>query len=430
MDQQRIKQILTEMENNGCIFTDRNQLFRKANLLVKKDDDLEFILKSILKDLGESTQEFLESKNEYGTNFITGISSCIYLPDYENKNEYKLTVLGGNRNRFNDKKVDQDTLFDIASITKLFTLVLLFKLEELGFIDLNSKISDVNSTYKYMEDFTFNDLIRLHGEINTNGRISDAKSEEKAWNMMHDAYLKSNSREENKYTDMGIIIMSDTVSKIISEKLGKEMSYDDIMNEFLFKEIGIEHSAYLPNTTNIAGNNHFDNKPHDPKARILGPAGHAGIFVNSDDLAKLAYAIMGNDFLNIEHKSKLGEITFPNSKSFNKGNLGVYVKTSDGLVSSYTPSEYSNGSFSHQGWTSPVATFDPNNLIHQSILTSAIYENEDKTKLKNDKPLGFATRFKEYQLEATQDAMLAKIVNEYYKRYCNIEKSITLTKSL
>ena len=126
--------------------------------------------------------------------------------------------------------------------------------------------------------------------------------------------------------------------------------------------------------------------------------------------------------------SDKGEITFPNSKQSNKGNLGIYVKHPEGFDKTFTPPEFSKGSFSHQGWTGALATFDPNNLIHQNILVNAIYEDIDKNKVRNDKPAGYGTAFDEYLKQITKNTMLMYVAKQYYNRYCNEKVDIDTIK--
>ena len=61
-------------------------------------------------------------------------------------------------------------------------------------------MSDINPDFQNLEDFTLNDLVRLHGELRTNGNITQAKTKEEAYEILKTLYLVSNSREENKYT--------------------------------------------------------------------------------------------------------------------------------------------------------------------------------------------------------------------------------------
>lgn len=120
---------------------------------------------------------------------------------------------------------------------------------------------------------------------------------------------------------------------------------------------------------------------------------------------------------------RIGETTFPYALQCNKGNLGVYVKHPSGLLKTFTPSEFSNGSFSHQGWTGSVVTFDPNNLIHHNILVNAIYESNNPEEIKNDKPIDFNIAFRKYQQQLTASTMLMYILK-------NIIISIIMIKKI
>ncbi len=429
-----INNILDDLINKGSKIDYLDDLRKSSLQIVKKDIGLDEALASIANDIKIETERFLNQKNIHDINYITGISSCIYLPDFKNNGEYKLKLIGGKAARTRSIKVDENTLFDIASITKLYTLILLFMLEKQGLINLNAKVSDINSSFQNLEDFTLNDLVRLHGELRTNGNILNAQSKEEAYEILKTLYLSSNSREENKYTDFGAIVISDTIEKVISEKLGMDMTFDEIMYKYLLAPLGLHHTHFNPITNNVGGNGNFKRLVHDPKARILGGAlGHSGLFVTSEDLAKLAKSLYKVTYYNrgIIRKTqmdRLGEVTFPNSNQSNKGNLGIYVKHPLGYEKTFTPSEFSTGSFSHQGWTGALATFDSNNLIHQNILVNAIYEDNDKDKVKNDKPVGYASAFDEYQKQITRNTMLLYVAKQYYNRYCNVKENIEVTK--
>lgn len=428
-----INTILNELVKCGSQIDYLKELKARSLELAKKDIDLDEVLSSISKEIREQTEIFLNQKNDYDINFITGISTCIYLPDFKGNGEYKLRLIGGKTARTRSVKVNQNTMFDVASITKLYTLILLFRLEEQGLIDLNKKISEINPDFQNLEDFTLNDLVRLHGELKTNGIIAQAKSQEEAYDILKTLYLSSNSREENKYTDLGAIVISDTIEKIISEKEGRKVSFEDIMYEYLLNPLNLYQTQFNPVTGNLSGNGNHQKLVHDSKARILGGAiGSAGLFISSDDLARLSKVLYSVNYYNSTLLSKrnlarLGEITFPKS---NKGNLGIYVKHPLGYEKTFTPPEFSNGSFSHQGWTGSVATFDPNNLIHNNILVNAIYNNSDKEIVKNDKPIGFGIAFEEYQRQITKNIMLMYVAKQYYNRYLNVKENIEVTKYL
>lgn len=429
-----IDKILDELVKSGSEIDYLKNLRERSLEIAKKDIDLNDALNGIAKELKEQTEIFLNQKNQFDTNYISGISTCIYLPDFNNNGEYKLKLIGGNTSRSKELKVNERTMFDVASITKLYTLLLLFRIEELGAIDLDAKISDINPNFQNLEDFTLNDLIRLHGELRTNGNITQASSTEEAYEMLKTLYLTSNTREENKYTNFGAIVISDTIEKVVSRCLEKEMTFEEIMHKYLLDPIFALSTQFNPYGSNLSGNGNDYGLVHDPKARILGGAvGHAGIFTTSDDLARLSKEIYSVNYynktlINKVHLDRLGEITFPNAAQSNKGNLGIYVKHPGGYAKTFTPPEFSKGSFSHQGWTGSVAAFDPNNLIHNSILVNAIYEDEDKEKVRADKPVGFGIAFEEYQKQITKNIMLMYVAKQYYNRYCNVKENVDVTK--
>ena len=419
--EEKIEKILDDLIKSGSNINYLNDLKREAMIIAKKDYSLKEAMEVIAAGIEIDTHEFLNNKNSYGVNYINGISTCIYLSSYDN-GEYKFKALGGNISRTRNLPINENTMFDIASITKLYLLVLLFKLEQYGMINLDDKIADINPDFKGLEDFTFNDLIRLHGELRTNGNIATAKSKEESYDILKTLYLESNSREENKYSDFGAIIISDTLEKMFS-KYGRSISFNEILNRYLLSPMGLNRTTFNPETSNISGNERNDWQVHDPKVRALGGvAGSAGLFASSDDIARFAKELFSLKYINKEHVERLGEITFPNSKQSNKGNLGVYVKHPLGFEKTFTPSEFSTGSFSHQGWTGSLATFDPNNMIHQNILVDAIYNTEDKNLVKNDKPIGYGDAFDEYLKNITKNTMLMYVAKEYYNRYCNVKE--------
>ena len=423
-----IDEIIDFLLKNGSYVPYLKELREKSIKEIKKDKDLKEVLSDIATDVEAITKAFLNSKNVFGTNYITGISTGIYIPDYENNSIYKLKLLGGTTSRNGNKEVNEDTLFDVASITKLYTLVLCFKLEELGYLDLNIPIKEINPDFQNLEDFTLNDLIRLHGEIRTDGNVAEAESYEEALSRLKTAYLLSNDRTRNKYTDFGAMIIANTIEKIISKELNREMKYDDIMFEFLFKPLMINTSKFRPNIEIASGNANNLGLPHDPKSRNLGGvAGHAGIFTNSEGLIRLADGLFDKGYLNQSHLNRLGEKTFNNSA---KGNLGIYLKCIDGSCKTFNPYEFSDGSFTHQGWTGSLASFDPNYKIHNNILVNAIEINADKEKLKNDKPLGFLDEFNKYQMELMKRIMLMYVVKKYYNKYSKVYETVNEVRKI
>ena len=421
----KVEEILNDLVNSGSSIPYIKELKESSIDEIRKDKPLRDVLKDISNDIEYFTQIFLNSKNLYDNSIISGVSTGIYIPSYEDNSKYKYTIIGGDKSRNSNDKIDKDTVFDIASITKLYTLILLFKFEEMGLVDLDQKISDINPDFKNLGDFTLNDLIKLYGELRTDGNVATASSYEEAMERFKSMYLASDDRTKNKYTDFGAMIIADTIEKIVSKNLGVEMKYDEIMNKFLFEPLNIYNTIFNPKTTNVSGTGYGSNVVHDPKSRILGGVtGHAGLFTNSEDLMKLSDGLFNGEYLDQEHIKRLSETTV---KGSSRGNLGVYLKHPNGLADTFNPSELSDESFSSQGFTGSVATFDTKNKIHNNILVNAIIDDENA---KNNKPADFFKYLEDYQVELIKRIMLIYVVKKYYNKYCKVQEDVEIEKTI
>ena len=418
-----LNSILIELECNGSNREAINKLKKKIIPILEKNKSLDIIIRNIIDKIVIETKKFYKLKSKDNINYMTGFSSSIYLPSFDSK-EFKLILTGGVGSRLNNNlKINKDTLFDVASITKLFTLILILKLSEEKIINLNDKIVDINPDFKGLEDYTFNDLIRMHGVLYTEGNVKEAKNSEEAYNILKTLYLKDNTRKRNKYNDYGAIIIGKTIEKVVSEKRGKKLSLADIMKEYIFDKCDMLNTTYNPMGTNISGNGGYDKLVHDPMTRLLnGITGSAGIFTTSTDLNKLAYELFKvnnnqSNFISKDNLNKIGEITFPRSKQSSKGNLGVYVKCSK-FYNTFTPSVFSKNSFAHQGWTGALAIFDPNNYIHFNFLPNTIIKTDDKY-ICHDKPIGFIDTLGNFEDKIVDYIMMIYIIKKYYKKYRN-----------
>lgn len=398
-----------------------DKVLADARKYLNKDISLREVLVLFEKEINEMTYEFLNTKNKDGIRLVSGLSNQIYLPNYENNFSYCYKVIGGYRNREMKDKIDENTLFDVASITKLFTLLLLLRLCDLGYMSLNDKVRDVNSDFNGLNDFTFNDLVRLHGEYRTIGNVASASNVKEAYERLYSLHLVSEDRTRNKYNDFGVIVIADSISKVMSRIYGRYMSFSDILSIYLLYPLGIYNTMFNPKSDNISGQGSIK-CVHDRKTRALGgESGAAGLFTNAKDLCLLSDEIFKSMIgksrtIKKDITQKLGEVTFPSSSQFEKGNLGVYVKSFI-PYSSYVPNVYSKGSFAHQGWTGSATSFDVNRRIHQSILVNAIYESDDKEKIVNDKVNGYTPEFKNFQNRMAEIALEMRILINIYNKY-------------
>ena len=395
------------------------------------DKSLEQVIDDTIFEIKEETKKFLEKTNEQGETYLDGISTCIYLPDMDRGN-LKLVFHSGIDNSGNN--IDSTTYYDVASITKLFTLMLTFKLADEGYINLDDRISDLDDRFNGLEDFTINDLLLLVGEFETNGRVQDGKTVEEANKILETIHLKSNDRTTNKYNDFGAIVLAKVIERVISTKEGKEYKFDEIMKKFITTNMNDTHFNRNEIILNggIAGNGNKEGLVHDPKTRALGGvSGAAGIFTTTEDLRLLADELFKVNYkgmkslLTKQELIKIGTMTFPNSPQNNKGLLGMYQKNPDRDKKWLTPLIYGDNTFTAQGFTGAAATYDFRNGIHNSFLINSIKDGQSK------KPDGFIDEFKKYQyfiVEKTMELLVAKKFEETSKSKIDIDRKIYINK--
>jgi len=431
---QVIDEILQDFVNKGSSINTINSIRPTIISIIEniKDQEPEEIIQPIIHKIEKATDHFLHQKNDKDINLIYGISSSILA---SGKDDWKLLFYGGKTNYDGLHDIDENTPFDMASVTKLYTLILKDKLVEEGYFKDSDKISDLLPEFVNMEDFTLEDLSLLCGELRTNGRIDDSKDANEALKLLKQVYLHSNDRTQNKYTDLGAIITAIVMTEMFNRINGSNYNLHEILSDLIFSKYEMSNTMFKPKKEIIvAGNGNNENLVHDPKARILGGiAGSAGLFTTPDDQMKFASALFkGNtseyDFINDpvspENIRKYSTITFPNSPQSNKGHFGIYVKNPE-PAKFFCPQDYSDSTFVHAGWTGSYVAFDPANQIHNSIFTATVRpdivkqikgQGNFQEYIVNDKPKGWMDGFHIYQDTITQNTLIIKVLKEYLTR--------------
>lgn len=423
-----IENLLDEYIKNGCSTKTIEEIKPIVIDIIQNSSDKtpEEIILPIIYELEKQSEIFLTSKNKYDINVIYGLSSSVFI---NGEKDWKILFYGGKTNYDSNHQITDSTPFDVASLTKLYTLILKDKLVEFGYFNDNDKIADLLPHYGDLQDFTLEDLSLLCGELKTLERIDTAKNTMEALQNLRTIYLSLNDRTRNRYTDLGAILTAIAITKRYNLINDSKLTYDQILNLFIFKKCSMIDTMFNPNKEIIvAGNGNNENLVHDPKTRVLGGiSGAAGLFTTPNDQAKFAKAMFNgntieydfiNDIVSPQNIAKYGKVTFPNSPQSNKGHFGVYVKNNN-PEKWFCPLDYSDGTFVHQGWTGPYSVFDPINQINNSIFTAAIrpdLKNENGF-LVNDKPIGFSDAFHIYQDTITKNTLILKIIKDYLEQY-------------
>lgn len=418
-----IDEILNNYLKNG---SDKRTLIeirsKIINMLTQsKDKTPSEIIIPALNSIKEATIDFLTNKNLIGIDIVSGISSSIYISD---SNEYNIYINGGLVDPTESYEIDENTLFDVDSITKLYTLILKDKLIEMGYF---SDDTDILSMLGFGEfkNLTIEDLSRMSGEIRTNGRIEEAKTYEEALEILKTSYLFNSSKSNN--TDIFGILIAIAITNMYNKVNGTNLKYENILEDLILKPYNLKDTCYNPTLDRITtGCGNIANIAHDPKAKILnGVTGSSGIFTSSKDLVKLSKYMFNSNLISRENLEKYSKIIFPNSENSNKGYFGLDVKNNE-YNKSFASRNYSNSVFAIEGYTGSVAIFDPLNKFHNGILVNAVKSDLEKELQNNplkseyiidSKANGYIEGLHTYNDVLTKNTLIIDAIKKYLDLY-------------
>ncbi|WP_241494886.1 exo-beta-N-acetylmuramidase NamZ domain-containing protein [Brevibacillus laterosporus] len=199
-------------------------------------------------------------------------------------------------------KMTETHLFDIASLTKLFTAVSIMQLAEKQMLQLDKPVAAYLPAFacKGKQDITIRQLLTHTSGLAPTMRLyripGDREQRMKAVLMLG---LKNHPGEKMVYSDLNYIVLGYLIEQLTGKRL------DQYMQENLFQPLGMKHTGFCPKVHRqkiVATEQQPWTKRdiiwgsvHDEKAWALdGVAGHAGLFSNADDLVRFATMILHN----------------------------------------------------------------------------------------------------------------------------------------
>lgn len=305
-----------------------------------------------------------------------------------NKQEVKLK---NNKLVPEKKEMEYDTIFDLASCTKLFTGIATIQLISKNEIKLNDKVNKFLPDFKNIGNLTIYDLLTFY-PLETEKRIDKCKDYGEAYDALLNMVPKNISINSRRYNDFSSIVL-----KYIIEKVTNISFYEYIKINILDILNMNDTFVKVPNPERCANFNYdgriYNNQAlirtnadlgiaSDEKAVILGQnignlSGHAGLFSTSADMIKLARGLIDNKVLDKNHlnlmaKNHTGFLykdSLDNIKSTQYYGLLCYTKNPI-LKNSEVYHALSSKSFASAGWTGTHLTVDPINKINVCLLSN------------------------------------------------------------
>jgi len=325
------------------------------------------------------------------------------------------------------KKVTDNDLFDLASLTKVMSgLPILMKLYDRGLFKLDvpasSYVPDWKNTNK--EDLTFRDILSHQAGLEPyivfwektkkeNGdykrktfrhksssrypiRIHDTlflhkKYRNKMWGFIKKSPV--NLQRKYKYSGLSFLRMPDMIERII------KTDYETQLQQSFFIPLGIERLCYNPldhfsldeiiptESDTFFRKTLVHGRVHDEAAAMLnGVSCNAGLFGNAESVAKLFHMYLksgklgGKRYITAETINTFTSYQFPENN--NRRGLGFDkppLKYIEG--ESYIAKSASTSSFGHSGFTGTFVWADPEYDLLIVFLSNRVFPYRSQRKL-------------------------------------------------
>lgn len=278
-------------------------------------------------------------------------------------------------------KVENNTIFDLASVTKAFcTNFCVMKLVDEG------KLNIYNPVSYYLPEFAVNgkndvkvvDLL-IH-ESGLQAYYTPKKDEDrihildtiKALNLSYETGMKT------KYSCLNFVTTMMVVESIIKEPMYKFYADNFTtplkMDKTFFTPTDEMKKLCAPTTKEFQG------VVHDPLARGLGGlSGNAGLFSTVSDLSKLCQLLLNKGVYNGK-RYLASEVVETFSKRYSPQSsraIGFDTRSNEGYSSS--GHYFSPGSYGHLGYTGTSIWIDPVKKIYAIFLTNRVYPDDTKS---------------------------------------------------
>ena len=331
-----------------------------------------------------------------------------------------------------DKKnnsVKSTDVYDVASLTKILaSLPMMIKAEEDKKIKLTSTVKSILPAFKNSnkDTLTVLEILSHYGRLkawipfykltqdsitknNLKEFYSQSKSKKFSIKVAENLYLNNSYKDSiykfirdseqrleagYKYSDLGYYLFKEALEKKYKSSL------DDLVQEQFYEPLGANRMTYLPlnklDKSSIVPSEkdtYYRNQllhgyVHDMGAAMLGGVGgHAGLFANANDVAKMMQLYLqkgyygGKRYFKKETFDKFNKRYYSDKKvrrglGFDKPQLDPEIKATCGCVS--------DESFGHSGFTGAYTWADPKSEILYVFLSNRVYPTMENTGLVDE----------------------------------------------
>ena len=220
--------------------------------------------------------------------------------------DQSVQALGGVRDS-EGTPITDDTIYDLASLTKLVTGLLTYRLVDEGLLSLSRKVTDYAPQFTMLQGLTVDQILGFEIGLVTPERVDTQPDAHRAQDMLFRIAPKDIGYGR-AYSDMHAMV----IKYVLETASG--MPYMELLRSRIMDPLGLTLYCHVPDTLRSLcsvcdGEHRFEKgkylvrygirpgEPHDPKARTLNLTGedcpgHAGLFGTLTDIACLARGVL------------------------------------------------------------------------------------------------------------------------------------------
>lgn len=190
----------------------------------------------------------------------------------------------GYENKQTKQKIDENSVFYVASLSKQFTAMAIMILKEKGKLSFNSKIKEFFPEYPdRLKEITVKQLLNHTSGILDNEyyKLVNPNNKQVIELLLKDESTKANAGEFFRYSNSGYVLLATIVEKI------SKMPMDEFFKNEIFNPLQMENSTAkreeVLNLNNLVSGYGITGEEATYKSSVIGPS---GIYATLNDLQK------------------------------------------------------------------------------------------------------------------------------------------------
>lgn len=330
-----------------------------------------------------------------GAAFAVGTSKGLYRSGFLGNRSLEPEVL----------PLSEDTLFDLASLTKVVATTTLFMLfQEKGMLSTLKPVSE------YVKGFSAGDKqsVTLRNLLtHTSGLPAHVRldllcgTREEAIAFLKEMPLEYAPGKKVVYSCLGFILLGHMLEITGGDRL------DRLCQKYIFEPLGMNNTGFNLNSQNAAATEYEENDGkmlmgcvHDENARLLGGiAGNAGLFSTLEDMVIFTSMLVNNgahegrQFLSGTSVAAMtGNYTghLNEDRGFGWSLKGHRLHDID-VKTTAAGDLLSPAAFGHTGFTGTSLFIDPELDLYGILLTNSVHPSRSKSSIQKFRPLFYNT---------------------------------------